>query len=443
MPAPVDLVVPNLGEYNLSRLGTSLGPLATRDSHQIGERYADQGILWSTRDRVLALPAGVDLHWLADLSAALGDPVPAIVTPAGRSGALTGDLLADGKAMGELATALGRPRRVELLCWGASRELYGLAAAVASLGHEVVTEMPAREHYWTSGYLDSKLSCLDLRTVLPDLRVPRSWTVAGPAELQGAVGHLLATAGQAFVKSPCGVGGEGIYRVSARDDDQAGLWSAVEESPFFGSYPLLVQEVIATRPELDTPSVDLLIGPHGVTAAITSVIAVAGRQLMTLGRGTGLLPAALEDQAHESARRIAAWAAGLGYSGWLGVDFLVGRDGSLYLLELNARRTGGVHAAALLERREDKETAVACVDDDVALPGHGPVSYSAVRGPLLAAWGEGEQVYASTVRGLRRQRSTLGLVALGADAGQAQDLLDRTSAAMPGQDRSRTRGRAS
>lgn len=447
MAAPLDLVVPNLGEFNLGRFSGEVSPREAIDFHKIGETYGDQGFLWSMRERVLVLPGEVDQGWLADLSGALGQPVPDVITPRPRTRALIGDLLADGQSMAALGRALGPPRSIRLLCWGASSEVYLLRAAVAALGHEVALEVPPQHSYWTVGYLDSKLSCLDLPTSLPGLRIPRTWTVGLRSELQGAVGHLLATAGQAFVKSPRGVGNEGIYHVSAwrpggkppsqaDEGGLAGLWEELDASPFFRSYPLLVQEAVITGPGIDTLSVDFNVGQEQSreqeSAVITSVTGEDGCQFMTLGRGAGLLPAALADEARETAGRVAAWAARLGYLGWLGIDFLTGRDGRLYLLELNARRTGGIHAAALLGRRPDCASAVACVADDMPVAGTGPVSYSEVRETFRAAWARGDEIYPSTVRGLGRSRPTIGIVAVGPDAGRARDLLGKFTRVLMG-----------
>lgn len=445
MAAPLDLVVPNLGEFNLGRFSGEVSPREAADFHKIGETYGDQGFLWSMRDRVLVLPGEVDPRWLADLSGALGQRVPDVITPRSRTRALIGDLLADGQSMAALGRALGTPRSVRLLCWGASSEVYLLQAAVAALGHDVALEVPPQDNYWTVGYLDSKLSCLDLPTSLPGLRIPRTWTVGLRSELQGVVEHLLATADQAFVKSPRGVGSEGIYRVSAcRPGGQpasqadegglAGLWEELDSSPFFRGYPLLVQEAISTGPDINTLSVDFNVGQEQSreqdSAVITGVAGEDGCQFMTLGRGAGLLSATLADEARETAGRVAAWAAGLGYLGWLGIDFLAGRDGRLYLLELNARRTGGIHAAALLGRRPDRASAVACVADDMPVAGAGPVPYADVREAFRAAWARGDEVYPSTVRGLRRSRPTIGVVAVGPDAGRARDLLGEFAVAL-------------
>lgn len=437
--SPVALVVPNLAEFNLSQVGTELGPsaselgpLAIGDFHCVGQAYGDQSLFWTHEERVLVLAPGLDRQWLTDVCAALGDATPPVITPPRHGGGLVGDLLMDAQAMTELRAALGPPRQVDLLCWGASRELYALIATVRSWGHEVRPEVPDHDRYWTTRYLDSKLCCLDMRTSMPDLAGPRTWIVSSQAELAGIVERLLASAGAAVIKSPCGVGGDGLHLARADGEGIAGLWRAVDRSWFLRRFPLLVQEVVATTPAIDTPSVDLLIGSDGIGSAVTNVTGSGGRQLLALGAKTGLLPEAIEDEAHGVARRIAAEAAGLGYRGWLGVDFLAGLDGRLYLLEFNARRTGGIHAAALLERRSGTGTAIACVADDVAVASQ--ATYAGLRAPFLAAWDSHEQVYPSTVRRLGRSPASLGLVALAADAAGAEHLLSEVTTALRTQD---------
>jgi len=421
VPSSVDLLVPNLADFNLRQVASSLDPAATRGFLTIGKAFGDQAVFWSARPQVLILHPGLDQLWLADVLAELRHAVPSVITPPDRTGQLVPDLLADGDSLARLRSCLARRRRVRLFSWGATPTLYSLIALVRSWGHEVESDVPPESRYWTSQYLDSKISCSDLATQLTGVRVPSSWTVTSWLELRGVLDALWSARRKAVIKSIHGVGGEGCAVVSGRAEARERFWRTARHNPFFRTFPMVVQEYVAPD-QAGSPAVDMLIGTHGIEQTVISVADPGGHQFLTLGQLPLLPDPLLEERMRGIGSQVGQVADSLGFRGWLGVDFIAAKDGQLYLIEINARRTGGMHAIGLLSEGRCSDAAVAFSQEALRIPLTGPLAYADVRPAFRQMWDVGARVYPTTVRGVTRAQPLMGIVALGASAPDARRL---------------------
>ncbi|MEU4210420.1 ATP-grasp domain-containing protein [Streptomyces sp. NPDC026206] len=417
MPGPLDLIVPNNVEFNVKYPLLTFDPGTEKAFVEYGTALADQCVFWSSADRVLVLPAGYSEPWLDDVHRGLGQDTPPVVRPAARTGRLISDLLHDERALAALRGALAG-REVRLLTWGAAPEVYALAAAVRSWGAAVRLDVAEQEDYWSSHYLEAKLSCVDLAARVPGLRVPRGLTVTNWPQLQGALSAVLRSHGRAVVKSMYGVGGDGSTVVRSEHGGAAKFWQAVSREPFFGTFPVCVQEYI--EHEGGCPAVDMLIGDRGVERAVASVLAVDGLRYRSLRVGPGVLDAGTERRLLTTGRHIAAVAQELGFRGWLGVDCIAGTDGELYVTEVNARRTGAMHAIALLDDAPGKDLAGYSHDMLPLRIGTAPSYERHVRPVFEELWRRGVRAYPSTVRNLGRPRPSFGIVVLATTAEEAE-----------------------
>jgi len=120
----IDLIVPNVADFNLRHPRSALDP-ATRASYiAAGSARADQCVFWSTGSRVLVLPQGVDRQWLSDVHSALGADLPPVISPAPGTGLLVPQLLLDPVALAGLRRHLAECRKIRLLSWGATEDLF-------------------------------------------------------------------------------------------------------------------------------------------------------------------------------------------------------------------------------------------------------------------------------------------------------------------------------
>ena len=150
-----------------------------------------------------------------------------------------------------------------------------------------------------------------------------------------------------------------------------------------------------------------------------------GSQLLTLGQPPLLPDPRIEGRMREIGSQVGLAANSWGFRGWLGVDFITARDGQLYLIEINARRTGGMHAIGLLSGGRYPDAAVAFSQEALRIPLAEPLAYADVRPAFRHMWDAGARVYPTTVRGVTRAQPLMGIVALGASASDARNLARR------------------
>ncbi|MDX2525291.1 ATP-grasp domain-containing protein [Streptomyces europaeiscabiei] len=431
MSESIDLIVPNIAEFNLRHPSQRFAPAVEKAFSDWGTGLADQCVFWSARRRVLVLPHGVDRLWLEDVHAALGQAVPPVVSPHPRGGLLLQDLLGDGSALAALRGAVEGHERVRLIVWGATPGVYALAAAVQSWGPDVELEGTDEPHYWASLYLDSKQSCQDLAGYVPAVRVPKTFTVTCDEELEGAVRHLTAIHRQAIVKSMFGVGGNGSAVVGVGRKALERFWSTAHREPFLQTYPLLVQEYVERARDRGCPAVDLFIDDGGVRQIVLSSMTVDGHRFRDVAVGTRSVTPDDGRRIRSVGHAMGTSAHALGFRGWFCVDFLVSSAGELYVTEINARRSGAAHSIALLGLLGSPDELVAHSYDTlpVALPA--PVSYAdGIRPVFQRLWAEGIRAYPTTVRGLTRSRPSIGLVTIGASVQQANEVAAEVQAAL-------------
>lgn len=417
----VDLVLPNLGEYNLRNPALRLGAAAERVFAALGVQIGDQSVFWTARPRVLVLSAGVDTAWFEDVHEVMGWAAPPIVSPESRSGRLLKDLLRDGSALAALRDALaGRPR-VRLVTWGATPELYVLAGVLRGWGHEVELDCTPEDDYWASLYLDSKVSCQDLANRLGSFTVPPGVTASNELELRGALEAVLGRHQRAIVKSHYGVGGDGIAVVRAEGRGLSSFWHTVHRDPFLREYPLVVQQFVEHAPEAACPAVDMLITDDGVRRIVLSAMAVVGHRLRGVCVGRTSVPAEVGEQISRIGAEVGGAAHELGFRGWFCIDYLRGVDGRLHVTEFNARRSGAAHAIELLDHWGAAGELVAYSADRLELTPRPGLSYAEHLRPVFRRlWSEGVRVVPMSVRGLANTRPSVGVVAVAATAAEAE-----------------------
>lgn len=121
MTEPIDVVVPNVAEFNTRNPTVRLGPAVTDVVTRVAGHLGDYAVYWSSGRRVLVLPQGHDPHWYADVHRLLDEPTPPVVSPVPASGMVARDLLRDGAALARLRALLTGHDEVRLVTWGRRR----------------------------------------------------------------------------------------------------------------------------------------------------------------------------------------------------------------------------------------------------------------------------------------------------------------------------------
>jgi hypothetical protein len=402
MSDSVDLVVPNVAEFNLRNFSTRLKKEVEQSFIVHGNTLSDQAVFWSAAPRVLVLPEGYDTEWFADVHRVLSVEGPPVISPVPRTGRLIADLLADDSALARLRALIGE-RRTRIMCFGVSPSVYQLQAAVEAWGIDVELDGPAKQDYWSSLYLDNKLSCLDLAGSVPGFRVPGGITVTTPEELEGALRAVLARGDLAIVKSMHGISGEGSVVVHRDEVDT--FWGNIYRDHFLRTFPVIVQPYIGHAKDAGCLCVDVQVVDAGIEAVVSSTFTVDVKRYLSISVGERFVPSDLVDRINALGSSIGEAAHALGFRGWLSADCIVDRDRALYVTEINARRSGAMHPIALLTEWTDRSRGLLAQSHDSipVRPTGSPISYGAYIRPLFEElWSGGVMALPTAVRGLSR-----------------------------------------
>ena len=215
----------------------------------------------------------------------------------------------------------------------------------------LLPESPRPEDLWVRDYIDTKSGFHHLAAQwLPSAEqmLPEAY-VCHTLEQAAAVVYWFSQQNRAaIVKADSGENGIGIVVVPpAMFATQREIREHLGQNPFWGDEPLVVEELIASSAQL-SPSAEVFVPPLG--AGEPFVTYVSDQLFLGFGDFCGvLLSRELLDKPWyrplvDSSLVIAGRLQAMGYVGHFDIDAIVDDQDRIFLLELNARRTGGTHA---------------------------------------------------------------------------------------------------
>jgi hypothetical protein len=419
----VELIVPNSAEYHLRNPSLNLtGDERARVVRFSGTYECEHSVFWSENPRVLVLPSGWDRLWFDDIHAALELAPPPVVSPAMRTGLLVEDLLLDGEAQRELREALAGYSVVSLQIVGPTPETYLLAAMVRGWGFTVELDHVDDDHYWASLYLDSKVSCLDLSRRIPGIRVADGMVVGNWVELRGALTDMVGKYGKVIARTLFGVAGDGSAVVRDTPEAVTEFLDNASRDSFF-AFPILIQKFIDHAEGVGCPAADILVGEDGVEDVVLCALTVEhGYSFRSVDVGEGALPPVWGERLRAVAHEVGMAAHEMGYRGWMCVDCVAGADDLLYVTEINARRSGSLHAGGLLRYwRAEKELTLSAhfmmpVADGTTYEKH-------IRPVFQKLWESGVRAYPTSVRALPWTDPIIAVIAAAPTAAEAQEIV--------------------
>ncbi|MEO6701172.1 MAG: hypothetical protein ABI140_11905 [Jatrophihabitantaceae bacterium] len=424
MSSKVEVIIPNEVEYLLRDSTLRLSSADREGLIQFNGRYeADHSLFWRAGPRVLLLPAGYDPLWFADLHRALGLDEPPVVSPAPRSGLMVDDLFRDGAAQAELREQVSGYQTVQLIYHGATTDMYRLAEIIRSWGPQVEIDGVSEQGYWSSLYLDNKMSVLDLAKDVASVNAAPVLTVNTPEELHGAVDAMLALHHKVIVRSMLGYAGLGAAVTTAAPDRLAALYDSIASDSYF-NYPLMIQKFIEPPPGVGCPAADVLVDERGARTIVPCSMKVSGgHNFDYVNVGPDALPPAWEQRLAQVSRDVGTAVSRLGFRGWLSVDCVAGIDERLYVTEINARRSGSLHAVGLLELWGADAGLTISAHFTIGVPPG--LSYrDDIRPVFDKLWAAGVRAYPSTVRGLGWDQPMLAVIAAAATAVEAEQIVE-------------------
>lgn len=274
------------------------------------------------------------------------------VAPVRSTQQLSLDILREPALLDQLVAYAGLQRALQLVPYATTPEFLHLAEVLRTEHHLTVhlPESPAPDARWLRDYIGTKAG---FHALVP------TW-IAGPNMLSTAViCTCLAQAVEVIawfnargqgcvVKSNDGESGIGheVFPAVQPAVTPAATRERLDANPFLRNNVLVVERYVDATVHL-SPSLELYVPPAGagppeVTYLSRQIFGAFGRFAGVMVSRT-LLDAPWYPRLEESGLAIAAHLQALGYAGHFDLDTVIDDDGRLFLLEINARRTGGTH----------------------------------------------------------------------------------------------------
>lgn len=274
-----------------------------------------------------------------------------VAAPEKPSYSLSLDILREDHLIRAILEQAGPSGVVELVPYVTTEHFYRLVNQLRdSYGLEVrLPESPAYENLWLRDYVDTKAGFRDLviqwvdrPEILPEGVVVPDVHLARPV-----IKRFLLMGEGCVVKSNRGVNGMGNLIINRnRNFNMDEIGQLLEGNSTLQNDQVIVERYISS-PDNQFPSLEIYIPldrhrSPGITYLSQQIFDVNGH-FEGLWVGRELLEAAWYPELAGAGIQIAERLKQRGYVGHFDLDAIIDKTGTLYLLEINARRTGGTH----------------------------------------------------------------------------------------------------
>lgn len=344
------VVVSNVAETFADFLGRCADPQEREDLIS-GETYhADRTLLWAGDPKLVIVSYQI-AH--ADLICTrLNFPFTTHAYPQLPTHYLSRDILRETHLLDKIVAYAGQGRVVQLIPYATTPEFLQLVDVLRKdYQLDVRTpESPEKKDFWLRDYVDTKAGFRILAsTWLADADDLLPFGVACYSLDQALrVAESFNSRGQACVLKPdTGESGIGAFIIHPHEGElEAEIKQSLMNDPYFKNELIIVERYIPARDKL-SPSLEIKVPQLG--QGRPEVTYVSGQLFLKFGDFCGiqvdksLYESAWYPKLESSGLILAEKLQALGYAGHFDLDCIVRDDGHLYLLEINARRTGGTH----------------------------------------------------------------------------------------------------
>ncbi len=344
------IVISNFAEAHIDFLGRSDNP-GERDDLINGEDYhGDRTILWADDPKLVIVNYPI-AH--ADFNTKrLGYPNTRHLAPHEPTHYLCLDILREAHLLEGILQYAAPNGIVQLIPYATTKEFLRLVEVLRKdYNLQVLTpESPDADHFWLRDYVDTKTGFRSLASFwMPDASKFLPFGMICETLQQASVmAHWFCSRGEAcVVKTDTGESGIGTTVISPESglsvDD---IFDRLRSQPFYSNELIVVEKYIPSANRM-SPSAEVKVprlgegDPHITYISNQLFLGFGDFCGIQIDRGIYKQPwcADLERCTLELARNL----QNMGYVGHFDLDCIVGDDNKVYLLEINARRTGGTH----------------------------------------------------------------------------------------------------
>jgi hypothetical protein len=319
----------------------------------------DRGIFWLGPNKLLVVTKAVpNAEYICKRWGYSGTSVLAPREPTHQ---LSLDIMRDADLSQRIVSYADSQRRVQIIPYATTPEFYTLVDHLRSQFdlNVILVESPAESNLWIRDYIDTKAGfrALISEWIPEEDVIPSGFICRDVKQAAKAVRWFNRRQLGAVAKSDGGESGLGHIIFPGPEVSLEHISSMLEADLFLRNDLIVVDQLIQSETQL-SPSLELFVPADGGTPVITYV---SSQLFSEFGHFSGVLISRELTQSGwyqrlaEYGLQIAKNLQILGYVGHFDIDSVVDDSGHLYLLEINARRTGGtyVHEYATLTFGED------------------------------------------------------------------------------------------
>ena len=344
------VIVSNFAEAHVDFLGRCADP-KEREELILSEAYhADRTLLWAGDPKLVIVSYPIAHADVIRQRLNFSRTIHAF--PAEPTYYLCKDIARETHLLDQILRFAGDERVVNLIPYATTPEFYELVD-ILRLQYKLdvrTPESPELKDFWLRDYVDTKngfrsLASMWLETAEDLLTLGISCYSMDHAV---RVVEWFSQKGEAcVVKADTGESGIGTVVINPYNDhERADVFTRLKQDPYFADELIVVERYIPSKTQ-ESPSLEIRV-PH-LHEGKPKITYVSKQLFLNFGDFCGiqvdksLYETSWYPRLEASGLLIAGRLQEMGYVGHFDMDCIVRDDGHLYLLEINARRTGGTH----------------------------------------------------------------------------------------------------
>lgn len=285
-----------------------------------------------------------------------------LVPKTNHSGVISHDILGDGDIMRDLAIAAQSSKRLTVTSYATTIQFLDFVRELRKRGMTVYTpEAPEEEDAWTVNFYGSKSGIRQFAgqsgSVEPDFRMPHGLICVGIDDASKIAANKYLKEHGVVVKTNKGHAGMGLLIFRQGDlpenynECERAIQALLKKESYWDKFPIIIESLIQVNPAIagGFPNVEFKITKSGRV----ELLYTCGMRMSTSGVFGGIeisddvLPERIATQIVDTGFFIAERYAEAGYRGYFDVDFMLAKNGQLYITESNVRSTGGTFVYTL------------------------------------------------------------------------------------------------
>jgi len=344
------VIVSNFAEAHVDFLGRCADP-KEREELILSEAYhADRTLLWAGDPKLVIV--SYPISHAEFIRERLNFPGTEHAFPTKPTFYLSKDILRESHLLEKIESFAGEGRVVNLIPYATTPEFLDLAEVLRTKYNlDVRTpESPTPKDFWLRDYIDTKNGFRSLASMWLDNSEDLLALGVSCYNMDHAIKVVewFSQKGEAcVVKADTGESGIGTVVVNPfTEPERAEVFNRLKQDPYFDDELIVVERFVPSKGQI-SPSLEIKVPKLGVGKP--EVTYVSKQLFLHFGDFCGiqvdksLYESSWYPKLETSGLLLAERLQEMGYVGHFDMDCIVRDDGHLYLLEINARRTGGTH----------------------------------------------------------------------------------------------------